>query len=305
MSAPAATLTDLRLRRLLARGPTPDDYGMLTDLVRELLTIRGAGTDVPLSRHERGELHAILGNRLTNTGTLFGHCLVKPHGYAGDFEIIDRIHTRFISDDPVCGRWDRYFQSTPGPRAVRNRKQYFKAIVRDLLARTRGPLRILNVASGPARDVKECLEEIPGARERLRFDCVEMDAKAIAYATELLGSDAENARFFHANALRFRPLGPYDLVWSAGLFDYFDDRTFVRLLRRLAVARKPGAEMIVGNFHPRDPGRPLMVLQDWILNYRTEDELRNLAGAAGENTEVRVEQEPEGVNLFLRTRRSC
>ena len=43
--------------------------------------------------------------------TMQGHAYLKPHGYAGDFELIDKIYTYWKSDDPNLIRWDDYFHS--------------------------------------------------------------------------------------------------------------------------------------------------------------------------------------------------
>src|SRR5947209_9621878 len=43
--------------------------------------------------------------------TMQGFGLLKPHGYAGDFEMIDRIHTGWKSPNPKLVRWDEYFHA--------------------------------------------------------------------------------------------------------------------------------------------------------------------------------------------------
>ena len=103
------------------------------------------------------------------------------------------------------------------------------------------------------------------------------------------------------NALRYRPTKKYDLVWIAGLFDYFDDRVFVRLLRRYMEALNAEGELVLGNFSDRNPSRPYMeLLGGWHLHHRTELTLRELADEAGVDKErVRIGHETEGVNLFL------
>ncbi len=39
-------------------------------------------------------------------GTLVGFAYHKPHGYAGDFEIIDTIHTKKVSGNIQFEKWD-------------------------------------------------------------------------------------------------------------------------------------------------------------------------------------------------------
>ena len=61
--------------------------------------------------------------------------------------------------------------------------------------------------------------------------------------------------FVQRNALRFRPQRTYDLVWSAGLFDYFEDALFVTTLSRLLKATAADGELVVGNFSTQNPSR--------------------------------------------------
>jgi extracellular factor (EF) 3-hydroxypalmitic acid methyl ester biosynthesis protein len=160
---------------------------------------------------------------------------------------------------------------------------------------------VLNLGSGPCRDLAEFLASEPEAE--LCVDCVDQDPSAIAYAQGLVGRTHSRAavRFIQANVLRFRPERHYDLVWSAGLFDYLPDRLFVQVLSRLLRHVRPGGRLVVGNFAPGHETQLYMELVgDWVLTYRTGEQLIDLALAAGADRDtVRVEAEPEGVNLFL------
>jgi extracellular factor (EF) 3-hydroxypalmitic acid methyl ester biosynthesis protein len=229
--------------------------------------------------------------------TMQGFAFHKPHGYAGDYEIIDRVYRRYITPSPNLSNWDRFFQATDAAHAVRNRKAYFHAVVRAA-ATGRGGFRVLNVASGPGRDVREYLLA-PGGTE-VHFDCLDMDADAIAYARQLCAAFPQRVRFFHGSILGFRPENGYDLVWSAGLFDYFDDRLFQRILARLLAAVRPGGQLVIGNFSDNNPTRPYMHLMDWDLYHRGIDDLLVLARRCGlPDHRLRIGQEPKGINLFL------
>jgi SAM-dependent methyltransferase len=201
-------------------------------------------------------------------------------------------------DDPALRRWDEYNYEIAAARAVRNRKVYFKALVSEH-ARRRQPMRVLNLAAGPGRDVYEWLVENTGD---VCFTCVEIDPAAISFARNLNRHYLDRVSFLHENALRFRPAASFDLIWSGGLFDYFSDRVFTTLLRRLLRALAPGGELAIGNFSVHNPSRPYMeVVGQWFLEHRTSDHLRSLAQSAGVDPgNVRIDSEDEGVNLFLR-----
>src|SRR6516162_909310 len=88
-----------RLGELVSRGgPEPHEYAELTEDFRLL-----AASDV--LPEQVAEVFA---------PTLTGECIhgfgyLKPHGYAGDYEMIDRIHTSWESSNPSLVRWDRFF----------------------------------------------------------------------------------------------------------------------------------------------------------------------------------------------------
>lgn len=231
--------------------------------------------------------------------SLQGRATLKPRGYAGDFETIDLIYREHVSPDPAVCRWDQFFHAQAAPRAVRNRKSYFHSCLEAMIASAASPLQVLNIGCGPARDVREWLERRGSAAAA--FHCLDNDTDAIAFASSLCRAWPEAVRFTTANALRFQPRETYDLVWSAGLFDYLDDRHFVRLLRRLGQAVRPGGDLVIGNFGPHNPSRAYMEAgQSWLLIHRSAEHLTSLAVKAGFDAgRCRIGEEPEGVNLFL------
>ena len=50
----------------------------------------------------------------------------------------------------------------------------------------------------------------------------------------------------------------YDLIYSAGLFDYLNDRVVRTAGARLVDALAPGGTAVIGNFDVANPTRPLM-----------------------------------------------
>lgn len=281
------------------QGPEPEAYDRLLSWYNEMAAEIKDGRWTP---SEVAEARALVGPAYLTPETLQGFCFVKPHGYAGDFEIIEKIYANHVSPKPEFRKWDLFFQAQAAPKAVRNRKTYFKQILQEKCAQ--GPISILNLASGPCRGLAEFLETFPDAS--FTMDCLDLDANAIAYAQSLL-PDAPQAQitFQQKNILRFRPEKSYDLIWSAGLFDYFEAPVFIRLLGRFLRYLAPEGEMIIGNFHPRNPSRNYMeVFGEWFLHHRTEEEMISLAVAAGvgQTDRLQVEQEAEGVNLFLRVK---
>ena len=93
----------------------------------------------------------------------------------------------------------------------------------------------------------------------------------------------------------------FDLIWAAGLFDYFDDAAFVSIGKRFLGYLREHGKLVIGNFATGNPTRPYMELfGEWYLHHRTRDDLMRLALEMGaEPSSVTVDSEGEGVNLFL------
>lgn len=280
-------------------GPKPEDYASLNRGIRQV------GDDIRAGILEVDAVRRLIRDFTVKhfAGTLQAAAREKARGYSGDYEMIDAIYTLKIAEAPKLRRWDLYFHSQAAPCAVRNRKAHFLNLLSSLREPSDGSrLRVLNIGSGPARDIREWFLSAPATR--IFFDCVEMDSQAIRYASDLCRPFLQHVEFHHENALRYVPSGGYDLVWSAGLLDYLNDRLFVRLLRALLLVVRPGGSLVVGNFSDFNPSRDYMeIFGDWHLVHRSLEQLLMLAERAGVRQEdVSICWEPEGVNLFLQVR---
>lgn len=276
---------------VLLNGPSSDtDYALLDSFFSDVASKRAAGV---LDIEQVKDLQkALFNDSFSTPKTLQGHVQSCPRGYYGDFEIIDKIYTNYLAPELPYRNWDTYFQSKSMPQAVRNRKAYF---IKKLTELPEGA-KVLNLASGPCRDLLE-FDQTYG--KHLVIDCVDLDQDAISSAKSLLGNTQKlEVRFTHANILRFLPSEKYDLIWSAGLFDYFDNPSFTRIISRFAEFVQTGGKMIIGNFRVDETTVAYMEFGGWYLHYRTEEDLLRLSQDLPYSSRS-VEQEPLGLNLFL------
>ena len=239
---------------------------------------------------------------LHNMDTIIGISYLKPFGYSGDYKVIDMVYQNHISTNPKLSNWDKWVQSTNGLKAVRNRKDYFKNCLLQLS--TKNPnAKVCNIASGPCRDILEYFSENPNSK--IAIHCIDHDANAINYSKELLKDVRKNNyTLTKGNIFKYHTDSKFDFVWSAGLFDYFDDSTFVKILRKLYGFVNQGGILIVGNFSWKSETRYIKQFVNWHLNYRSNHLLIELAKTAlGNNVLIEIETEPEGVNLFLNIRK--
>jgi extracellular factor (EF) 3-hydroxypalmitic acid methyl ester biosynthesis protein len=281
-------------------GPEAHEYVQISALFDKLCECRASENSQAIA-----ELVQRSNGAFNTTKTNQGFVCIRPHGYHGDFEILDRIYKMQTSPDPMLERWDHYFHWCSGSRAVRARKDYCIRLFQEAIASRDRPTKILNVASGPGRDVFELLSGSSDDKTRgAKIHCVDQDSNAVEHAAQLLEPFLDQVSFENKNIFRCRLANDYDLVWSAGLFDYLEDDLFVRLLRKLSEAVSSGGELVVGNFSNQNTNRSYMEFGGWQLIHRDEDELLGLSNEAGiQGAAVRVDQEPNGINLFIRIRK--
>ena len=132
-----------------------------------------------------------------------------------------------------------------------------------------------------------------------------MDPFAIQFGRDVTQKYAAQINFVQKNIFKFLTEEKYDLIWSAGLFDYFSDEIFIKLLRRFKSWGKPGSYIVIGNFNENyNPSRTTMeLLGNWSLTHRTEAQLTDIAIKAGFNrAAISVGREEQNVNLFLTIR---
>jgi extracellular factor (EF) 3-hydroxypalmitic acid methyl ester biosynthesis protein len=87
------------LRGLIANGgPESKDYSELSSTIGALEYFQ-----VPFE-----SIRGCLAPILQGHSCLYGLAYSKPRGYAGDFEMIDRIYTGYVNPDPFFGRWDAH-----------------------------------------------------------------------------------------------------------------------------------------------------------------------------------------------------
>lgn len=252
-----------------------------------------------VTKEEIAALNSNFGQKFLEN-TLHGRGFLKPNGYPGDYLFLDRIYTNHISDIPEYRIWDTYVQQNGAPDAVRNRKEYFKHFVKSKASFGKD-ISLLNVVSGSGRELSELYANMLTCKN-VKTTCVEIDDEAIQFSKELNKDYLNHIEYINSNIFRYKTDKTYDLIWSAGLFDYLNDRAFVVLLKRFREWLKKGGEIIVGNYNEaHNPSRDYMeILGDWHLIHRSEKQLLKLAVAAGFNeNQIHVNRMPDNVILYL------
>ncbi len=285
------------LKKMIQKGgPEPQDYRLFDNMLEELAT---AVESKEVSKNDLQEIYNLFDDDFMQK-TAHGHSFRKPFGYAGDFMIIDRVYQ--IDIHPEYKNWDKYILNHRTCEGIRNRKEYFKNTLKKIcLDNKSSKIELLNVASGPARDLQELYASSPIATKNLNTLCIDHDPKAIDFATQLTSEFKSQISFERANIYKYETLEKYDVVWSSGLFDYFDDTAFVQILNKLINWGKPNSEIIIGNICSAHSLKNYMeLLWEWPLHIRSSKDLIKLAIEAGaEPKNVKIGIEGAGIFLFL------
>ena len=268
-------------------GPEPHEYQAFTDIVNHL-------------KPEQIDPFREIIKPSLNENTLIGHGFVKPYGYPGDFHLIHNIYTQKANPDPKYKSWDDFFLNQPAAQAVRNRKDFFLRSCKRLEESDSKEINVLILGCGPATDVNQYITENPDSK--IQFNLLDFDQNAIDFAKSQNEISNGSIEYFRINVLRYRPYKYYDLIWSAGLFDYFKEKHFIYLINKYYKNLADNGEFIVGNFSHLNPTKRLMeVLSDWYLNHRSRYDLIRMAVEAEVNEDrVIIENEELGINMFMR-----
>lgn len=230
---------------------------------------------------------------------LYGHLtkwsFEKPFGYAGDFKIIEDIYENNPRTKGFDRLWDNYFQQMAASMATRERKEDYKKILGNFIKENRNKnIRILNLASGPAREIKELFDSTPKYLfSNVTFDCLDNCKEALEFAGNLLTS-VPNVNYFQKNVIRLalkkniKEVMPdtYDLIYSTGLFDYLDERIGTRLAKNLYELLNNGGILAISNYREKyhNPSAYLMEwVTEWNLIYRSKADFEKIFLAAGFN----------------------
>lgn len=232
----------------------------------------------------------------------------KPKGYAGDFLMIEHVYRNVPEGDGRIGELvDAFCLERPASKALRGRRRLLGEQLAALtapLAEKGDPISIMNLACGPNRELFDFLHQCEYS-ELIEALCVDIDSEALQYTNQYVNTFSHKAsiRLMSENVIKWslgrarHQMNKQDIIYSAGLCDYLDDRLFKALINQCYNHLKPGGILILGNFdHHKDAVFMDRILR-WELIYRDEVQLKKLFSEAP-FARIDVVSEEQGVNLF-------
>jgi extracellular factor (EF) 3-hydroxypalmitic acid methyl ester biosynthesis protein len=231
----------------------------------------------------------------------------KPRGYAGDYEMMNNVYYNELRGQSLFGKClQRYFTDNPAGKAVRNRAIYLNEKIKQALE-GKEKIKILGVASGPAREIQKLFAEHSDIASRCEIHLLDQDADALKFSQRDILDICRDKNIrpnihFHNLAIKNiinegLPMSDFDLIYSAGLFDYFTDPVAQFAASKLYMGLKSGGNLIIGNFNTNNPAQFIMeAIGDWYLIYRNEKQMTELFSKI--TPRLKIEKEKENVNLF-------
>ncbi|MCA8957797.1 MAG: class I SAM-dependent methyltransferase [Planctomycetes bacterium] len=272
--APVHGVTPLldRVHRRLSSGEV--GTGM-RDLFTGLLDARQCATGESWRRLARQVAIEHPLRRLIHQDPMCRRSYDKPRGYAGDAVLLDYIY-RILdpADASSIGRaiYD-YNTGRPAARAVRHRREWIAFTIDRVAEQAPVPARVLSIACGHLREA----ELSAAMRNAWLEEVVALDSDpdslrvAAAHAPGPISTVEMSVGRLMA---RPDPLGRFDLVYSAGLFDYLDLRVATRLVETMFAMLRPGGRLLFSNFLPTVPDAGYMEsYMGWDLIYRDHEQL--------------------------------
>jgi extracellular factor (EF) 3-hydroxypalmitic acid methyl ester biosynthesis protein len=239
-----------------------------------------------------------------NKSLIMKRGLEKPRGYAGDYQMLEYIYDGNAISTGIGLYLDKGFLDSELTVAVRNRKSAMLTFLEQRAKK--GALNILNLASGPCREIKELSHLSLG--NRLKFTCVDFDEEALQYSRKTIPNTEQlNIDFVKEDILKLiknknNPVfANQDLIYSIGLVDYLPDRFLTNILRTCLDSLKSTGQMII-SFKDRDVYNPLREdwLTDWQFIPRNEQKAMQIIQDVGGNSiNIEVTREPSKIIMFM------
>lgn len=209
----------------------------------------------------------------------------KPRGYAGDAVMMDYVYAGVPPEGTSDLGKTVFAGTTRGSMglSVLVRRNLLTAHINEVTSSKSG-FSILSVASGHCRELEGSLLGNPALAKAGRLVAFDQDPESCQtvkkdYASYPVDVVCASVRKLLAESAI--SLGKFDLIYSAGLFDYLTDDEAKKLVGAMVAMLKPGGKLLVGNFAPSSVGRGYMELfLDWKLIYRDAAQLSRLFGDA-------------------------
>ena len=245
----------------------------------------------------------------------------QPLGYPGDFHAIRMVHRSLAQPNSSLGSlltW--YFMQTPIVKAVRDRTQYIGAELANLLrGKSSQRTRIMSIASGPALEYEVAFGHVPTSEIDADIVLLDQEPRAMAYAKshlepeQLVGPRGMQVQYREQSVQSYLTgctiaddqKAGFDLIYSFGLFDYFDLKTSRLMIKSLMPLLRDGGKLMIANcsLEGHDHRYFMEYGLNWPLVYRDKSELEDLCSGIPAISSAHVEDVSDSLVKVLHAQR--
>lgn len=233
------------------------------------------------------------------------YVFARPRGYPGDFmtqELIWKGRTiggqyRYRGVSRTGELLTSLTLDMAAPRANEERMKRLSQLVQDP-----NLVSVASIGCGSAIEFWGAGEIIPES-----IFLLDQDDEALARAKQYGRFGNRDVKFCKENIVKFilrnsrcLHLGMRDLIYSFGLLDYFPMQMAKRIIESLWVSVNSGGRLLITNAHPGNPTRLWMEWGgEWYLNYKTEEQMRELVVGLDGLASVSYEIDSQNVYQYL------
>ena len=260
-------------------NPSP---ALVDDVAGLLLHYRGS---LPTEEWREFATAAFRGHELFQTlqaDPYASYSFRKPRGYPGDAVLMDFIYgsgssgAALESSSELGRSIFRQISNNPAFPAIQGRRDLLARRIEAACGENRN-CRILSVACGHLREGGVLRKrEMPRPARFLALDQDEASLALVASEHEHSGVECLRESAIRLLSHHF-DIGVFDLIYSAGLYDYLSDEFSTRLLHGLVRRLAKGGKLLVANMLPGIPACGYMeAVMDWWLIYRTPEQMAEM-----------------------------
>jgi extracellular factor (EF) 3-hydroxypalmitic acid methyl ester biosynthesis protein len=246
---------------------------------------------------------------------------IKPLGYAGDYEMVNMVlkKSKSTGSSTYAKIVNSFHIETVVSKAHRNRVTMLQERLKQEAERVstlRQPFTVLNIGCGPAAEIQHFIRKEKISDQAI-FHLMDFNKETIDYANNKINLAIQESGNKPQKVFILRSIdellkkayvkgeissNQYDMVYCAGLFDYFSSRICKRLVGLFYDRLRPGGLLTLTNVHPNNSNRHQMEhLLEWYLVYRNEKDMEKLSPPEVFQKEIRTDS--TGVNIFLDIRK--
>lgn len=214
------------------------------------------------------------------------HGFKKPRGYPGDALLLDWIcrNFRLLTHPQHRTKSARLYRGVINRGAAESvgwRRQHLADLIDDAAA-AKPAARVLALAAGHLREA-----DLSVALQRGHIGevvALDQDEQSLAeidhrYSASGMPVTTVNATIRNVIAGRYQ-IADFDLIYSAGLYDYLPAPVAEKLTTKLWTGLNSGGQLVVTNFlHGSNDRGWMEALMDWFLIFRDEGEIDAFASS--------------------------